>query len=587
MHSVRILFYAINGVGLGHLNRLLAIAREARSLVHAMGLKAEFCFLTTSEAPEVAFDFPSYKIPAKNSMAQSDFNNRQYISQAKHLIANLVAGMRPHILVVDTQIEGAFGEVDFVRDHCKASVFIYRQKKPELIQDEAHQGALERYDRILIPDDPAQAEHYALQDSIQSRSCFVGRIHGYRALEALDEASLCDYFQLPTGRKIIYVSAGGGSSIEELNHLLDALSSETDYVLLVGYGPLYRGPKRYGQNIIPLTEPQISRYFKGLHGAVCAAGYNSYEELLSAEVPSLFFAQERGMDVQAERIAQGYAAGWHDILDPDRPDRPLLDCSADEIRRATRRLFASPQRAAMLQHLQQRPQAQGAQHAAVELLKLHSCIKASPIEQNSLFQYAALRQQRRSSDADWQAACYWLQLWERLQNSSLQQQMHTQAWPTFERRDAAAHAQAALAWGQRLHHSRRGLGLTKQQWIAVLKRVHIHNPDKRPQQAAALKQAFEHLLQILLPGVEQSDEAHLLGELLLALQERLKTKAYWEALKMLCAAIEHQRPSPLVLKHWLAQCQEKTELQLSDWQRLLNSARDSDGLIQTGDRYAD
>ena len=65
MPRVRLLFYAINGTGLGHLTRLLAVARSCRELLDALEQEADIRFLTSSEASEVVWDFPVYKLPSK------------------------------------------------------------------------------------------------------------------------------------------------------------------------------------------------------------------------------------------------------------------------------------------------------------------------------------------------------------------------------------------------------------------------------------------------------------------------------------------------------------------------------------------
>ena len=59
---MKFLLSAINGVGLGHVARLLAVARELRRRV----TEAEFHFLTSSEASSVIWQegFASVKIPS-------------------------------------------------------------------------------------------------------------------------------------------------------------------------------------------------------------------------------------------------------------------------------------------------------------------------------------------------------------------------------------------------------------------------------------------------------------------------------------------------------------------------------------------
>ena len=90
-NSVKALFYGINGTGLGHISRLLNIARSTREILHAQGLTADFHFITTSEASQMAWDFPVYKLPSKTVIAGCDTKNKEFAAQSQFFISNLVA----------------------------------------------------------------------------------------------------------------------------------------------------------------------------------------------------------------------------------------------------------------------------------------------------------------------------------------------------------------------------------------------------------------------------------------------------------------------------------------------------------------
>ncbi len=64
MKKIRILNYAVNGLGLGHITRLIAINRWIRRITGALGIKAEIFFLTSSECDTIAYqnDFSALKI---------------------------------------------------------------------------------------------------------------------------------------------------------------------------------------------------------------------------------------------------------------------------------------------------------------------------------------------------------------------------------------------------------------------------------------------------------------------------------------------------------------------------------------------
>ena len=392
MAPIRILLYAINGIGLGHLTRLLAIARATRELARALDVAADLQFITTSEGSDLVHDFPVYKIPSKTVVARSDADRSAFVASAKLLVSNVIAAFRPDVLVLDTIPEGAFRELLFVRDFARRTVFIDRIRKHAAAVDRKHQSHLALFDRILVPDDGAHASQYPLSSRLLPRRRFVGRVHGYHRAKAWERQRVRDYFAISPERRVVYVSAGGGgdrAASEELDAVISALRNDERH-LLVGYGPLYRGPKVYGAGVTPVVEPEIWRFFPGVDVAVSAAGYNTYEELLAAGVPSVFYAQDKGLDVQDERVKQGAQAGWHRFassLDPE------------VLRREVERLEDPEEQAAVRATLATRGEPRGALRAATELLALHAGLDDSPLSRRQLLWAAAARASWMPSDS--------------------------------------------------------------------------------------------------------------------------------------------------------------------------------------------
>src|SRR4051812_4088241 len=64
---LRVVCYAVNGTGVGHITRLLAIARWLRRYAAALDRRLEIWFLTSSEADGLVFaeGFAAFKIPSK------------------------------------------------------------------------------------------------------------------------------------------------------------------------------------------------------------------------------------------------------------------------------------------------------------------------------------------------------------------------------------------------------------------------------------------------------------------------------------------------------------------------------------------
>jgi predicted glycosyltransferase len=359
---VKVLFYAINGTGLGHLSRLLAIARPMRDLLEALGHLPDLRFLTTSEGSAAAHDFPVYKLPSKS--AAGNLPQAEFAASSKLLISHLVAQFSPHVLVTDTLAEGSYGEVSFLLSYVGAAVFVDRHKDAAVTSSEVYRRHVVLYQKVIVPDDLDSAARYPVPRGTKQH--FVGSIHGFRPAWATPPEQVRANFNVDPDHRLIYLSAGGGSdSREGLEHLIHALAQDPHNHLLVGYGPLHRGAAIYRRNVVPLFSAEARQMFPGVDAAVSAAGYNSYHELLAAKVPTLFYAQRKGMDRQDERIALGMQQGWHGALDSD-----LLSLQPETLRARLEDILQGSKRASILQALNRRIEAQGALKAAVEILGL-------------------------------------------------------------------------------------------------------------------------------------------------------------------------------------------------------------------------
>ncbi len=309
MAARRFLLYAVNGSGMGHVTRLLAVARWLRRFGTFLdGRAPEVLFLTSSEATGVLLraGFASFKIPSKGVVKEAGLDPLEYRRLAKHFVWNTLGTFQPDLLVVDTFPSGSFDELFQVLDGPLRKALILRDVKPEYAARPVFRAALGLYDAVVAPhatcrEPPAGIAVQAAGEVLQiEREALLPREEARRALgvAATDE--------------LVYVSAGGGgdpATERTLAALVDALGGAPGRHLLVGAGPLYRGRRLGGAGLTWFTEPQVARYFGAVDVAISAAGYNTFHELLYARVPSVFYAQPKVADDQAGRIAAGLEAG--------------------------------------------------------------------------------------------------------------------------------------------------------------------------------------------------------------------------------------------------------------------------------------
>ena len=343
----RIICYAINGAGLGHVTRLLSVAKWMRRYVSLLeGAVPEVLFLTSSDASDVLADagFAAFKIPSKTIAKSTGLNKLEYRRLAKHFVWNTLGVFNPDLLVVDTFPSGSFDELFQVLDGPFKKSFLYRKVKPEYAARATFRSAASMYDTIVSP------------HSIQN--CPVEQI-GSRKVRCSGEVIQFDREdflprdlarkQLGIGEndRLVYLSAGGGGdpdAASQLHALVEGLCNVPNLHLLVGAGPLYRGPRLSAEKLTWYDGPSVGKYFAGLDAAICAAGYNTFHELMLAGVPTAFFAQPKIADDQAERIQTAVEAGACRQIDNLTDSQALvamldslLDSSfADEVRQRTR-----------------------------------------------------------------------------------------------------------------------------------------------------------------------------------------------------------------------------------------------------------
>ena len=124
---MRISYYAINGIGLGHLARTIAIAR-------ALGVEDhDHLFLTSSPATDLLkkeslpyIQFPSDDLLANKTLALKD---KTYSRLLHGIVGATINAFDPHVFLVDTMPTGSRGELAQLVTSARRSVFILREQR--------------------------------------------------------------------------------------------------------------------------------------------------------------------------------------------------------------------------------------------------------------------------------------------------------------------------------------------------------------------------------------------------------------------------------------------------------------------------
>lgn len=330
--ALKLLFYAINGTGLGHITRLNNVATDAAWLCQQVGIQPRFEFLTTSDAPAVVRDFPVTKLPSRTTVKALGLPVKATTAKIKAQIISMINGMNADALILDTNPKGAYSEFSFIRGLARKTIFIDRARKRASI-DSATQQHIALYDQVLCPEASVQQASDLFHPNLQ----FIGKIHGFKPEVALSYQEVRQYFGAKPGQPLVYLSSGGGGdplSEQALKQWLTAIrATEPHALVVVGYGPLYRGEMMYAdRQVIPYTGTDINHYFAGFDYAVSAAGYNSFEELKAAQIPTLFYPLAKGFDDQAARIAAAASEHLCVLADLEHPHQGLQQLHNHKLR---------------------------------------------------------------------------------------------------------------------------------------------------------------------------------------------------------------------------------------------------------------
>jgi len=311
MRPLRVLFFANDGLGAGHLARTLAIARALRRKVKQM----ELMLATTSEADALLAAEPiaTVRWPAPTTAKQSGWSDALRRAVAARVVCGVIEGFRPDLLVTDTFPSGPHGELSGLVLEVPRRALVRRSVRADRIGEATADAGLADYELAIVPDDPG--EHRV--ESLPIPVVRVPPITLFEANEGIDrEAARARLGLPPEGRFILICSGGGGDAdaaalATRVARTIAGIPGGPSPVLALG--PLARA--RPAPTGIPwVRETPLQPLLAAFDGAIAPAGYNLAHELAKAGLPLALFALPRPFDDQAGRAARFEKAGIGRVL---------------------------------------------------------------------------------------------------------------------------------------------------------------------------------------------------------------------------------------------------------------------------------
>jgi len=330
---IRGVFFATNGSGLGHVTRLLAIARRVKDVDEV----AEVIFLTSSSATSLieGMGFRVYHLPGLKEF-DSLVSSQEWNAQLRTQIRKLIQIEDANLLVFDGA-QPYDGLCDVLHSERKrlTRVWVKRgQLRPVL--EELRQHKMDRFDLVIEPGEIGADE----KDDAASRVRPVPPITllDQRDLLSRDEAiaHLGLVSALPS--VLILLGAGNINDVTSLSYQAVRAALSLGLQVVVATSPISRTKIELPEGAIPTMEYPVSRLFRAFDAAVSAAGYNTVAELCRFGLPAILIPnEETGADDQVARAAAAQDCGPCRVLRPFSEEalasllKEILGSSAGEL----------------------------------------------------------------------------------------------------------------------------------------------------------------------------------------------------------------------------------------------------------------
>jgi hypothetical protein len=310
----RIAFVTSNGVGLGHITRLLCIARRLPSSIDPI-------FVTMSQAFGVAqeFGFPVEYVPYSSQCEVStnqSWNDwfRQHMDQiidAYGITGVVFDGGAPY----GGLIKSFASRPDFFSVWVRRGMWRPGKANDNLIKRQKY------FDLVIEPRDVAGIRDIGPTAGQAGRTAHVDPIRLLDAEELLDRKSAAKAIGIDHRRPAVLVQLGSGTTSEivsQTNEIIKACKRFPKLQVVIAEWAIGAVAFDVWPNVKVLRGFPLSRYFNAFDFTISAVGYNSFNEIMSFGLPAIFLANENPiMDDQAGRAAYVVEQGAALVTSPD------------------------------------------------------------------------------------------------------------------------------------------------------------------------------------------------------------------------------------------------------------------------------
>lgn len=318
-----VLFLSSNGVGLGHLTRLMAIARRCPPHIRPV-------FMTMAPGIDKVVE-AGWHCEYLNAPSQVDGPYRHWNRYLRQEVDGIMEFHTPSVLVFDGN-SLPHGLVEIVRARPEVGLVWVRRGMWSAPPTPARLRELSRQrncDLVIEPGELAAERDLGATSSLDhvqtpvSRAC-LPPITYLDPEEALPRAEARRALGLK-GRKVVLVTFGGDALSDhyELSiSVVAAFRRLRNVQIVVARHELAEGDPPPLDRVETVDVFPLSRYLRAFDGVVASAGYNTFHELMGVRARTLFIPTEaEGLDSQITRAAWAAERGLASLLTKGELDR--------------------------------------------------------------------------------------------------------------------------------------------------------------------------------------------------------------------------------------------------------------------------
>lgn len=300
----RVMFITINGVGMGHLTRMLAIAKRCEAPIEPI-------FVTMSQALKVLRE-QGYLVEFIPSRQYLDCDVSQWNSFLRDELNEMIAFYDPAVIVFDGNVPYQ-GVTDAIKTNSdRWSIWsrrgMWRSDNKDIIRRERF------FDIVLEPGDLAGSDDHGITARHQERTHHVRPIRLLDKSEMLPRAEARQALGMEDDKPAVLIQLGAGNNYDyrsvhntAFKHMQDRYEAQ----IAVGEWLISDQPVDLPQTVTRMPGYPFARYFNAFDFAISAVGYNSFHELLLAGLPTIFVPNENMQ--QDNQLARALYADRHGL----------------------------------------------------------------------------------------------------------------------------------------------------------------------------------------------------------------------------------------------------------------------------------